>query len=510
MLFDSAKASKRILIIDDNANIHEDFRTILAKHGDGNSDRANLDALEDDLFGTATHSTTSDPTTRSVVDYELEFADQGKEGLAMLEDALEQGRPYFLAFVDMRMPPGWDGLETIEKLWAADPEIQVVICTAFSDYSQLEITERLGRNDNLLILKKPFDQEEVSQLACTLYQKREMTRIALLAMNQMEQLVAERTEEMARAQMNTGVSRKKLGAMIRQMEDDQLRLIQSEKLASIGQLAAGVAHEINNPVGFVTSNLGTMQEYLEVIADVFGLYDQLAAAVASGAETKDLLNKIKAITDEDDLSEIFVDVSDILDESKEGCIRIREIVDNLKTYARSDAANPVMADLKQGIESTLKMIWNELKYKCTVVKNFEDVPLYGCYPGQINQVVTNLLINASHAINDEGTITLNLHQEDQNIILEISDDGCGIRESDMSNIFNPFFTTKPVGKGTGLGLSVSLGIIEKHEGSLTVHSERGVGTTFRISLPLPGLDTTKEKPVSVQADNPLMDEIVIG
>ena len=164
MLFDSANSSNRILVIDDNVDIHDDFRTILVKSQANDSNRANLDALEDDIFGVELQNSNSAPASRGNVEYELDFASQGQEGLAKLKDAQSQDKPYFLAFVDMRMPPGWDGLETIEYLWAVDPELQVVICTAFSDYSQLEITERLGLNDNLLILKKPFDQEEVAQL----------------------------------------------------------------------------------------------------------------------------------------------------------------------------------------------------------------------------------------------------------------------------------------------------------------------------------------------------------
>jgi len=216
MLFDSSKASNRILIIDDNVDIHEDFQTILAKRVTVNSNRFNLDALEDDIFGNEVKE--KDSNSGSVVEYDLDFASQGQDGLNKVIEAKNQERPFFLAFVDMRMPPGWDGLKTIEKLWAVDPDLQVVICTAFSDYSQLEITERLGLNDNLLILKKPFDQEEVSQLACTLYQKREMTRIAVLAMTKMEQLVAERTEDMARSQMKMGQIQRKMDILVKRLK----------------------------------------------------------------------------------------------------------------------------------------------------------------------------------------------------------------------------------------------------------------------------------------------------
>lgn len=204
-MFDQAdQKSNRILVIDDNLDIHEDFKTVLREPATNST----LDALENDLFGQ------DDSLPNNVEpEYELDFASQGEEGLALVNSSLEEGRPFAMAFVDMRMPPGWDGLETIEKLWLADPKIQVVICTAFSDYSQLDIVKRLGRTDSLLILKKPFDPEEVVQMASAMVTKREMTRLAHMTLLQMENLVAERTEAMARAQFHDGETRLKMKKM---------------------------------------------------------------------------------------------------------------------------------------------------------------------------------------------------------------------------------------------------------------------------------------------------------
>lgn len=202
--------SNRILVIDDNPDIHADFRTVLT----GEKINATLDALENELFGG-----NQPDVAAECPDYELEFALQGREGLDKLLAGMAAGRPFAVAFVDMRMPPGWDGLETIQNLWQADPGLQVVICTAYSDHSQREIVATLGRRDNLLILKKPFDPEEVAQLACAMVTKREMTRLANMTLQQLENLVAERTEALARAQFHDSETRRKMEKLSRRYEE---------------------------------------------------------------------------------------------------------------------------------------------------------------------------------------------------------------------------------------------------------------------------------------------------
>ncbi len=194
----------RILIIDDNQDIHEDFKTVLM----GSTANTTLDALENDLFGQD-----EGQSEKPKSEYELGFASQGIDGLALVESGLAENRAFALAFVDMRMPPGWNGLETIEKLWQADPRLQVVICTAYSDYSQFDIVERLGRSDNLLILKKPFAPEEVVQMACAMLAKWEMARMVEMTLQQLENLVSERTEALARAQYHDGETRLKMRKM---------------------------------------------------------------------------------------------------------------------------------------------------------------------------------------------------------------------------------------------------------------------------------------------------------
>ncbi|MCA9034178.1 MAG: hypothetical protein KDA91_03555 [Planctomycetaceae bacterium] len=270
------------------------------------------------------------------------------------------------------------------------------------------------------------------------------------------------------------------------LKQAQSALLHSEKMASIGQLAAGVAHEINNPIGFVTSNLCTLTEYVSVFKDLLNHYRQLEDAVDSGNldAARELLPSIQGIRETEDLGYISDDAGDLLNESKDGLERVAEIVRNLKSFVRLGESGEQTADIHEGLESTLKVVWNELKYKCEVRKQFGDVPRILCYASELNQVFMNLFTNAAQAITEKGTILIETFTEGDEVVVQISDDGCGIPEENVGQLFNPFFTTKPVGSGTGLGLSVSWGIIQKHNGTIEVQSKVGLGTTFTIRLPI--------------------------
>ncbi|UMZ14674.1 hybrid sensor histidine kinase/response regulator [Pseudomonas sp. MPFS] len=456
--------NRRILLIDDTPSIHEDFRKILAPAPATNDA---LDDLESQLFG-------SQGKSRQQA-FELESAYGGQEGLDKLCRAMEQQRPYALAFVDMRMPQGWDGAQTIEQLWLRDQRLQVVVCTAYSDYSWEELLERLQGYDRLLILKKPFDNIEVQQLASTLTRKWEMTARAQLQMDHLEHLVQQRTEDLERA-----------GAALRQEIDERKQLenqlVQSEKLASLGQLAAGVAHEINNPIGFVSSNLGSLAGYLEQIDQMLEAYRQSEEAIADGA----LRQRLGSLRDSIELDFLRQDIPQLIKESKEGIGRVEQIVKDLKNFSRVDTDQQwQLANLQQGIDSTLNIVANEIKYKADVIKEYQPLPDIECLPSQLNQVVMNLVVNAAQAIGPErGTITLRTGVEGQRVWLEVSDSGSGIDEQHLQKIFDPFFTTKPIGQGTGLGLSLSYGIVKKHGGQITVRSQPGHGSTFRVELPV--------------------------
>ncbi len=277
-------------------------------------------------------------------------------------------------------------------------------------------------------------------------------------------------------------------ALIKKLEDAHNQLLQSEKMASIGQLAAGVAHEINNPIGYVNSNLGTLRTYFDQLLTVLSTYETLESTCEPAK-----LAQISAVKKEMELEFLKEDILALLKESGEGIQRVKQIVQDLKDFSHVDEAEWQQADLHHGLDSTLNVVHNEIKYKADVVKEYGDIPRVECLPSQINQVFMNLLVNAAHAMdeNKRGLITIRSGMTGDEVWVEIADDGKGIPPENLNRIFDPFFTTKPVGKGTGLGLSLSYGIIEKHHGRIEVHSEVGQGTTFRIWLSVggPGVST---------------------
>ena len=266
------------------------------------------------------------------------------------------------------------------------------------------------------------------------------------------------------------------------LSDAQSKLIQSEKLASIGQLAAGVAHEINNPIGFIFSNFGTLEQYLEDLFQMLDAYEQAEASVSDGTA----LARIRSLKADLDIDYLKEDIPNLVRESRDGIQRVRKIVQDLKDFSRVDARQEwESVDLHAGIDSTLNIVNNEIKYKADVLKHYGALPEVQCLPSELNQVFMNLLVNAAHAITAErGTITISTGVEGPNVWVEVADTGAGIAQENLKRIFDTFFTTKPVGKGTGLGLSLSYGIVQKHSGRMEVHSELGVGTRFRITLPI--------------------------
>ncbi|RRN55383.1 two-component sensor histidine kinase [Pseudoxanthomonas sp. SGNA-20] len=261
----------------------------------------------------------------------------------------------------------------------------------------------------------------------------------------------------------------------------QAKLLQAEKLASIGQLAAGVAHEINNPIGYVHSNLGSLQEYLH---SLFALIDAYERALRS-PDPRAMLAEIDQTRSRLDIDFIARDLPQLMTESREGIERVTRIVKDLKDFSRSERDESwKLVDLHAGLESTLNIIWNELKYHATLEKDYGQLPPVECLPSELNQVFMNILINAGQAIGERGTIRISTGHAGDEAWVEIADSGPGIPPEVMQRIFDPFFTTKPVGKGTGLGLSISYGIVAKHHGRIDVDSQPGQGSKFRIVLPV--------------------------
>jgi PAS domain S-box-containing protein len=272
-----------------------------------------------------------------------------------------------------------------------------------------------------------------------------------------------------------------LQAALDKIQEVQRQLVQSEKLSSIGQLAAGVAHEINNPIGYINSNLTSLKKYVEELLLLIAEYEALEAD-CSNTEKVGHIQQYKAKID---LEFTKVDVLDLLSESQEGASRVKKIVQDLKDFSHAGGGDVWQwSDLHSCLDSTLNISNNEIKYKAQVVKDYGVIPQLWCLPQQLNQVFMNLLVNAAHAIEKNGTITLSTRAEGGNILIEISDNGKGIAPEHIDKIFDPFFTTKPVGQGTGLGLSVSYNIIKKHQGEIQIDSKVGEGTRFRIVLPI--------------------------
>ncbi len=267
------------------------------------------------------------------------------------------------------------------------------------------------------------------------------------------------------------------------------QLLQSEKMASIGQLAAGVAHEINNPIGYLHSNLGTLGQYVHDILAVLDSHEAALPHISDPSVTAVIEERKQAV----DYGFLREDIHTLLAESLEGIQRVRKIVQDLKDFAHAgDNETWQWADLRHNLQRTLNIVRNELKYKAEIRQDYADIPEIRCLPGQLNQVFMNLLVNAGHAIDTAGEVRLRIRHDGDWVVVEIADSGCGIPPEVMGRIFEPFFTTKPVGKGTGLGLSISYGIVKKHGGRIEVDSQPGQGTTFRVVLPVAGPEAASE------------------
>jgi signal transduction histidine kinase len=437
-----AKPGNRILIIDDNVSIQADFRKILGQDPDQNTALKRTKAL---LFG---ESIAAAPHSGFVID----SAFQGQEGLAMVKQAAAEGNPYALAFVDVRMPPGWDGVETISHLWKCCPDIQVVICTAYSDYSWEEMIHKLGHSPNLVVLKKPFDNIEVLQLAHALTEKWQLNRKVQSHLDDLDTLVRQRTSELETA--NAHLKQE----IAKQMKlESQLR--HSQKMEAVGQLAAGVAHDFNNILTVIHGNASLLQDQLR----------QDPACAES-------LNDITIAAE-----------------------RAARLVRQLLAFSRKQVLKPEVLNLGQVVDNLEEMLKRLLGDHITFeVKAAPDLPPVQADLSMMEQVILNLSVNARDAMPKGGKLTIGIDavtitnddvqknseiRPGQHVCLSVSDTGCGIAPELLPRIFDPFFTTKEIGKGTGLGLATVYGIVKQHNGWVDVQSAANKGTTFRIFLP---------------------------
>lgn len=286
--------------------------------------------------------------------------------------------------------------------------------------------------------------------------------------NSLDNKVAERTKE--------------LTASNEKLQETQIQLIQSEQLASIGQLAAGVAHEINNPIGFINSNMEILGQYVANYTKIIEMVDRLKTT-ETAESTKTVIEEIAVFEKKVNWDYIKVDINNLLHHTRKGIERILKIVTDLRTFSRADTDVSDAVKIEEVIDSILSIVDNELKYKAELKKTYGDTPLIKGSPQLLGQVFINLLVNAVQAMEKRGKVEIKTYEEGKFVCVEVSDDGKGIDEKNLKKIFDPFFTTKPIGLGTGLGLSISYEIIKKHHGDIKVRSKIGEGTTFVVMLP---------------------------
>ncbi len=587
-MFDQPQDRMRILIIDDNTAIHQDFRKILNRAAD-----SEWEDLEAELFGQSHR--------RRQAVFDLEFASQGQEGVDKVRAAVEAGRPFAVAFVDMRMPPGWDGVETIKHLWEVQPDLQVVICTAYSDYSWSELIEALGESDHLLILRKPFDSTEVCQLAAALTQKYlvevqnrryraqleeqlkdqsaslDKTRsdlqsthalfqstldalsselavlddqATILHVNQawredndgsplvgagcqtgtnymeflksvegecahaasrlidgLQEVLDGRSKVVLEYECSSGCGlgrsynvrinrfQETSGGTIVLTHDDvtpfkmlEKQLNQAQKLEALGQLAAGVAHEINTPMQYLGDNISLLRVGIEKIFETLGQLEQWT----SGAEEVPR-EELRRVLRRCDPARLRDDIEAALDDCQEGYERVTEITRAMKQFSHPGKAAMEPVNLNEVIASACTITRNHWKFVAELKTDLDaGLDLCECNVAEINQVLLNLIINACDAMAEKkvsdgsqmGKLVIRTRDEGDYVRLEVSDTGTGIPSAIRDRIFDPFFTTKEVGKGTGQGLNICYNIVAKsHAGSIAVDSVEGQGTTFIVRLP---------------------------
>jgi len=402
--------------------------------------------------------------------YAVFTAFNGKEGLSIIRNSKID-----VLITDIRMGD-MDGIEVIQKAKSLYRDIEGIVVTGHKDQ---ELTIRSLRAGAIDYITKPINLDELLFSIKKATEKINLSRNSLYRNRELKnssEIISKMNEELER----------KIEERSQELSQTQAQLIQSDKMASIGQLAAGVAHEINNPMGFIYSNLESARSFFAVIQELIEKYSQTTALLEGGGtpDCKDLLEEIRDLKEKKNLDLIMDEFKDLIEESLEGAERVRKIVKDLKSFSHVDEEEWNYADINECLESTLNIAWNEIKYKADVTKDYGNLPDLKCNGMQLNQAFLNILVNAAQAIEEKGTISIKTCADNGGISIEISDTGEGMSRETQSRIFEPFYTTKEVGKGTGLGLSMVYDIIKKHKGTITVESEAGKGTTFVITIPV--------------------------
>jgi len=552
--------------------------------------------------------------------FEVDCAFCGEQGLACLQKALGENRPYAMAFVDMRMQSGWDGIETIAHLWRECSDLQIIICTSHSDFTWHDIIKRFGHTDRLLTLKKPFNVMDLRQMAYALAEKWNLFNQAKSNLERLQKLVAERTaklqesneslqdkiaqykkaqEDLRRQRdyndeiikgtpaMVAGIAPSGLATFVnpsvckytgyrpdeiigrdwwrrfypgreyRQVEqllallqngpvrdyemvlstkagdkrtvnwnffnkcDEtgqaveliafgnditeqkqaeqgrrlmEIQLRHAQKLESVGQLAAGIAHEVNTPAQYIGDNIRFLQQSFARIAPLLRQHERLLRALQENGATPELVAGMERAARDCDLNFLIAETPRAIEQSLEGINSVTRIVHAMKDFSHPGSGERILVDINQAVESTLVVSANEWKYVAKLVKDFQpDLPRVVCLAGELNQVILNLVVNAAHAIagvvgtepREKGTITLSTRRDGDWVEIQVADTGTGIPEAIREKIFDPFFTTRPVGQGSGQGLTIARNVVvSRHHGTLTFQTQEGIGTVFTIRLPI--------------------------
>lgn len=383
-------------------------------------------------------------------DYECETAASADEALAILAT-----EAYALVISDMMMP-GRNGVELLREVRSRYPETAVIMISGVDRPQRVRDALRVGAFDYLI---KPCELDVV-----TLTVERALERRAL-----------QRTARCYKAHLEN--QNLELASSKTALERLQAQLLHTEKMASLGQLSAGIAHELNNPAGFVYGNMDILQGYLADLGRLLNAYDQIGLPPDAAV----VINSLKT---EINHTKLLGDLSSIISDCREGAQRICDVVKNLRLFSRLDEAELKQVDIHEGLDSTIRLLSRYYTDGRIILhRDYGDLPPVNCYAGQLNQVWMNLLGNAAQAVTDQGEVTIVTRRDGDWVTIAISDTGTGIAEDQRSRIFDPFFTTKAVGEGTGLGLSISYGIIERHGGAIMVASEVGSGTTFTVRIP---------------------------
>ena len=455
----SPAKNRRILVVDDTRSIHDDFRKILIPE---DAPAAGLASAEEALFGQPVKAVRQ-------IQYEIDSDYQGQDGVLLVQRARDEGRPYALVFLDVRMPPGWDGVETTQKIWAVDPDIQIVICTAHADYSWEEMFEKIGNCDGLVILKKPFDRVEALQLAHALTEKWWLHQKSRRKMTELERMVAARTRELQ-------VANEQLKSEMAERAQTEAALHQAQKMEALGQLAGGIAHDFNN-----------------LLTVIRGYVECLTVLVDPRAEVVEALHEIDGAAE-----------------------RAAKLTSQMLMFSRKKRMQPQSLNLHELITPLATMLRRLLGENISMEIKTGDSPLIiQADPVMIEMVILNLAVNARDAMPQGGQLLIRADEVEIKAAdrsrnpksrpgwfacISVADSGSGIAPEVLPHLFEPFFTTKEVGKGTGLGLASVYGIVKQHAGWIEVQSEPGRGAIFKVFLPV---SANQAGPVAALSAKPL-------